>query len=55
MYHQGRKLIKKGDWLDNLILIYSGQAHLYGYYERNDETIYLEAVKFKAGSWYGDY
>lgn len=55
IYNRGENILLKGDSIESLIMFYSGFANLVGYFDWKDETLQLEAVKLKEGSWYGDY
>lgn len=55
MVDSGEYIVKKGDKLENLIFIYVGVAHLFGYDTWKDEELKHKCITFKKGSWFGDY
>ena len=55
LHEKGDVIVKSEDLLDKVIFLYSGNAHLFGFYEWKGEKMYFEAVTLKGGSWFGDY
>lgn len=55
MVDSGEYIVKRGDRLENLIFIYVGVAHLFGYDTWKDEELKHKCITFKKGSWFGDY
>jgi signal-transduction protein with cAMP-binding, CBS, and nucleotidyltransferase domain len=55
MFKKDELIVEKGQVLEDLMFIYVGVAHLFGYDEWNDETMRHKCITLKKGSWFGDY
>ena len=55
LYLPGDVILRRHQRVDNLIFFERGKCNLYGFHDRDDETVKMLIVRLSEGSWYGDF